>query len=63
MAAEVVEWGLSFSMNKVLSRSMRSSTLKDTYRTMPDKVKRLNHLMEAHYLHIAPENIALRPPI
>ena len=35
----------------------------DTYRTMPDKLKRLKHLMEAHYLHIAPENIALRPPL
>ena len=39
------------------------NTLKGTYRTMPDKVKRLKHLMEAHYLHIAPENIAIRPPI
>ena len=35
------------------------NTLKGTYCTMLDKVKRLKHLMEAHYLHTAPENIAL----
>ena len=39
------------------------NTLKSSYRTMPDKVERLKQLMKEHYLHIAPENIALRPPI
>ncbi len=39
------------------------NSLKDTYLTMPDKLARLKHLMEAHYLHISPENLALRPPV
>ena len=39
------------------------NTLKDNFRTIPDKLNRLQQLMKAHYLHIAPENIALRPPV
>ena len=39
------------------------NTLKSNYRTMPDKVEWLKQLIKEHYLHIAPEDIALRLPI
>ena len=55
--------GFGLLMNKEQSIHAKFNTLKDTYRTIPHKLKRLKHLMEAHYLHIAPKNIAVRPPI
>ena len=39
------------------------NTLKYTYRTIPDRLKQLKQLMVEHYLHICPDNIALRPPL
>ena len=37
------------------------NSLKRTYSCIPDKLKRLTKVMEAHHLHVAPENIAVKP--
>ena len=53
--------GLGFLMNKESSPSMWSSTHCTIVITLfKNKLNRLKQLMKEHYLHIAPENIALR---
>ena len=39
------------------------NSLKRTYCGIPDKLKRLKQIMTEHHLHIAPDNIAVRPEI
>ena len=39
------------------------NSLKRTYCGIPDKVKRLKQIMVEHHLHIAPDNVAVRPPL
>ena len=41
----------------------KMNSLGHTYSTIPDGVPRLECMMKEHYLHIAPQNISLRPPI
>ena len=44
-----------------IQRKMNS--LSHTYSTISDGVPRLDCMMREHYLHTAPQNISLRPPI
>ena len=37
--------------------------LRRTYAGIPDRVKRLKHMMAEHLLHVAPQNTTARPPI
>ena len=37
--------------------------LRRTYTGIPDRVKRLKHMMAEHLLHVAPQNTTSRPPI
>ena len=39
------------------------NTLRRTYSGIPDRVKRLKHMMTEHILHVAPDNITTRPSI
>ena len=39
------------------------NSLKRTYCGIPDRLKRLKQMMTEHHLHIAPDNIAVRPHI
>ena len=39
------------------------NTLKRTYAGIPDKLKKLKQIMVEHHLHIAPDNLAVRPAI
>ena len=39
------------------------NSLKRTYSCIPDKLQRLTKIMEAHHLHVAPENIAVKSEI
>ena len=38
-------------------------SLARTNQTIPDRVERLHCMMKEHFLHLAPANIAARPPV
>ena len=39
------------------------NSLGRTYRSIPEEIARLRHLMKEHFLHIAPDNIAATPVV
>ena len=39
------------------------NSLGRTYQSIPDPVKRLQHMMQEHLLHIAPANVDARPVV
>ena len=60
------EWKVGFGLlgeQGAESIHAHFNSLKRTYCGIPDKLKRLKQMMVEHHLHIAPDNIAARPPL
>ena len=59
-------WHLGFGMmGEQGAESIHAyfNSLGRTYRGIPDRVLRLKQMMREHHLHVAPANIAAKPPV
>lgn len=62
----IKKWHVGFGLlgeQGIESIHAHFNSLGRTYRSIPEDVARLQHLMKEHLLHIAPQNIAATPEV